>query len=226
MKNFVSFLAIMLIFVSLVIGAPITSDTTVCSLSSEGTTSCGYFGTYKDKDVQIGIEMGLNWVEGSKTTTSFEVNYVGGYAYDVMFGSSWTASKSVSLNKREVVGFFNDLQGQASEWRSTNSVKTVSASFSSSSWNCEIPTACHEKGIWEVFTAQYFFGEGWWKSYLDGVEAGSDKWRYSEVVFSHDSGAWSNTWDSTGGAVPEPSTYAMMGLGLAALGLISRRKKS
>ena len=31
---------------------------------------------------------------------------------------------------------------------------------------------------------------------------------------------------STPGVVPEPATYAMMGLGLAALGLISRRKKT
>lgn len=38
--------------------------------------------------------------------------------------------------------------------------------------------------------------------------------------------AFTDTYFQTGGQVPEPATYAMMGLGLAGLGLLARRKKA
>lgn len=236
-KVFVCLLSLILAVAGISMGAPIVlTDTYVQSCSTDGdSTSCGYFGTLKTYN-KTSFTSFDDKPDGSLFSEKVIVrelntnNYIGGYAYTSQYGNSWYVSSSTNKSKRDLSGFYSNVQGVFSDWASTNRTTNNSLYVSNSSWDCFDPKACHDSGEWWRFDTFNSSGSGWWTDTFNGQVMGEGWWSSFSSSSWTDHGTWANVWDSTGGGgtspTPEPSTYGMLGLGLAGLGLARRKMKS
>lgn len=226
---------IMLFLVATLVGAPIASTNSYNEVCADGThpTACAYRGSSSDgyetsmASFTDNLSTGETFGEIISTKVLNSQEFFGSY----MFTSDWGTNAYLSItniaNLTTRFSFYsNPGVGVYSAWGSKELYKTRSVFMENSLWDCYDPTKCQSTGSWTRSDNTNYSGTGWWVNLLNGELTSGGEWQNFSQNFNTEKGGWKNTWDSTGGSqIPEPATYAMMGLGLAALGLINLRNK-